>query len=54
MSKLTIGLFGFGCVGQGLYNILERSQHESIGVKDRCKKSGERSAVAATEIFFSS
>lgn len=42
MSKLTIGLFGFGCVGQGLYNILERSQHESIGVKKIVVKNPEK------------
>lgn len=35
MSKiLNLGLFGFGCVGQGLYHVL----HETHGVKARIKK----------------
>jgi homoserine dehydrogenase len=41
--KLKIGLFGFGCVGQGLYDILCKNDHfnsEVVGicVKDRNKK----------------
>lgn len=44
MSKtISIGLFGFGCVGQGLYDVLEqssgfRAQIKKICVKDRTKK----------------
>ena len=26
MSKLKLGLFGFGCVGSGLYEVLSQSQ----------------------------
>lgn len=42
-KKLKIGLFGFGCVGQGLYDILCNNDHfnsevVAIGVKDRNKK----------------
>ncbi len=33
-KKLKIGLFGFGCVGQGLYHVL----HETHGVKAEIKK----------------
>lgn len=41
-DKINIGLFGFGCVGQGLYDVLNQSQSlkASIGricVKDRTK-----------------
>jgi homoserine dehydrogenase len=41
-NNLKIGLFGFGCVGQGLYDILERSEGfraeiRRICVKDRHK-----------------
>ncbi len=41
--KLKIGLFGFGCVGQGLYDILCKNDHfqsevVAICVKDRNKK----------------
>jgi homoserine dehydrogenase len=42
-KKLNIGLFGFGCVGQGLYYVLNNSTGfkadiKKIGVKDRSKK----------------
>lgn len=42
-EKLKIGLFGFGCVGQGFYNILQQSKHVNaeiikIGIKDTHKK----------------
>lgn len=42
-NKLTIGLFGFGCVGSGLYEILNRSglfnaSIKSIVVKNKDKK----------------
>jgi len=42
-KKIAIGLFGFGCVGQGLYDVLEQSQSlraniEKICVKDKTKK----------------
>lgn len=42
-KKISIGLFGFGCVGQGLYDVLNHSQGlqaniEKICVKDKNKK----------------
>jgi homoserine dehydrogenase len=42
-KNITIGLFGFGCVGQGLYDVLNHSQGlkaniEKICVKDKNKK----------------
>lgn len=42
-KKLNIGLFGFGCVGSGLYEVLNKSQLldakiSKIVVKDRTKK----------------
>jgi len=42
-KKISIGLFGFGCVGQGLYDVLNHSQGlkasiETICVKDKAKK----------------
>lgn len=42
-KKLNIGLFGFGCVGQGLYHVLNNSTGFKadiikIGVKDRSKE----------------
>jgi len=43
MSKIKIGLFGFGCVGQGLYHVLEQTKGIKadiikIAVKDKTKK----------------
>ena len=42
-QKLNIGLFGFGCVGQGLYHVLQNSKGftaniTKIAVKDKNKK----------------
>jgi homoserine dehydrogenase len=42
-KNISIGLFGFGCVGQGLYDVLSHSQGlkasiEKICVKDKNKK----------------
>lgn len=42
-KNITIGLFGFGCVGQGLYDVLQQTngitaQIEKICVKNRDKK----------------
>lgn len=42
-KELNIGLFGFGCVGQGLYHVLNNSTGfkaniKKIAVKDRSKK----------------
>jgi homoserine dehydrogenase len=42
-TNLTLGLFGFGCVGQGLYDILNqtkgiKAEVKKICVKDRSKK----------------
>src|SRR4030095_16577480 len=42
-DRINIGLFGFGCVGQGLYDVLNHSQSlkasiTKICVKDRTKQ----------------
>ncbi len=42
-KKISLGLFGFGCVGQGLYDVLNMSQGlqatiEKICVRDKSKK----------------
>lgn len=42
-KRIKLGLFGFGCVGQGLYDVLSHSEGlkadiEKICVKDRSKK----------------
>lgn len=37
-NSLTIGLFGFGCVGQGLYNVLKNSTGIKAEIKKICVK----------------
>lgn len=51
MSKLIIGLFGFGCVGQGLYNILERKHPASPSVKKIVVKNPEKDRPLPRERF---
>ena len=36
MKNLTIGLFGFGNVGRGLYDVLERINSQSVTIKTVC------------------
>ena len=36
MKNLTIGLFGFGNVGRGLYDVLERINSQSVTIKTIC------------------
>lgn len=42
-KKLTLGLFGFGCVGQGLYHVLEESQGIKATIKKICVKNKNKS-----------
>lgn len=37
-KKISIGLFGFGCVGQGLYDVLNHSQGLEATIKKICVK----------------
>lgn len=37
-NKINLGLFGFGCVGQGLYDVLEQSQGLQANIKKICVK----------------
>lgn len=37
-KKLTIGLFGFGCVGQGLYEVFEQTPKLNATIKRICVK----------------
>ena len=38
MIKLKVGLFGFGCVGQGLYEVLEQSNSINAQIEKICIK----------------
>ena len=38
MKKLKLGIFGFGCVGQGLYSVLNESDNFSAEIQRICIK----------------
>lgn len=42
-QKLNIGLFGFGCVGQGLYDVLEKTPSFNAEIKKICIKDPNKS-----------
>lgn len=41
-KKLKLGLFGFGCVGQGLYHVLHETQGVKAEIKKVCVKSRDK------------
>jgi homoserine dehydrogenase len=41
-NKLTLGLFGFGCVGQGLYHVLEETPGIKATIKKICVKNHDK------------
>ncbi len=52
MSKqLTIGLFGFGCVGQGLYDVLTNSVQFKADFKKICIKHPEKKRTLPGDLF---
>lgn len=52
MSKqLTIGLFGFGCVGQGLYDVLKNSKHFTAEFKKICIKHPNKKRTLDENLF---
>ncbi len=52
MSKqLTIGLFGFGCVGQGLYEVLNQSVRFKADFKKICIKHPDKKRILDSQLF---
>lgn len=51
MKTLNIGLFGFGCVGQGLYDVLHGSLHHVGKIKRICVKNKDKSRTLPPERF---
>jgi homoserine dehydrogenase len=52
MSKqLTIGLFGFGCVGQGLYDVLKNSKQFTADFKKICIKDPNKKRILDEKLF---
>jgi len=50
-KKLTIGLFGFGCVGQGLTDVLSNSKQFSADIKKICIKNAEKPRTLNSDLF---
>lgn len=50
-KKLTIGLFGFGVVGEGLYHILEQTPSLKATIKKICIKNPGKKRNAPAELF---
>ncbi len=50
-KQLTIGLFGFGVVGEGLYKILQQTPSLKAGIKKVCIKNPGKKRSAPDELF---
>lgn len=50
-KKLTIGSFGFGVVGQGLYNVLTQTQGVRAEIKKICIKDGSKKRTLESHLF---
>jgi homoserine dehydrogenase len=51
MKKTRIGLFGFGVVGQGLYNILTKTNHFKAEINKICVKNQDKTRPLPSERF---
>lgn len=49
--KLTIGLFGFGVVGEGIYQVLQQTPSLQATIKNICVKHPEKPRNAPAELF---
>jgi homoserine dehydrogenase len=50
-KKLKLGLFGFGCVGQGLYHVLHETQGVKAEIKKVCVKDRHKSRPVPDSFF---
>jgi len=50
-KQLTIGLFGFGVVGEGLYKVLQKTPSLKAKIKRVCIKNPEKKRNAPAELF---
>src|ERR1043165_5328803 len=50
-KALTIGLFGFGVVGEGIYNVLKETPSLNASIKKVCIKHPEKKRQAPAELF---
>ncbi len=50
-KKLKLGLFGFGCVGQGLYHVLNETHGVKAEIKKICVKNKNKSRIIDPAFF---
>src|SRR5690242_21673900 len=50
-QQLTIGLFGFGVVGEGLYKVLQQTPSLKARIKKVCIKNANKKRNAPAELF---
>ena len=50
-KKLTLGLFGFGCVGQGLYHVLEETHGLKAEIKKIVVKNKDKQRSLSKDLF---
>src|ERR1700749_2681014 len=50
-KKLKVGLFGFGCVGQGLYHVLQETHGIKATIKKICVKDKSKPRILESSLF---
>ncbi len=50
-KRLTIGLFGFGVVGEGVYKVLQQTSSLNATIKKVCIKNAGKKRNAPAELF---
>lgn len=50
-NKISVGLFGFGCVGQGLYDVLNHSQGLKASIQKICVKNHNKKRTIDLSYF---
>ncbi len=50
-QRLTIGLFGFGVVGEGLYKVLDQTSSLNAVIKKVCIKNAGKKRIAPADLF---
>lgn len=53
-KQINIGLFGFGTVGKGLYDVLKKIQPENVSIVKVCVRNVAKHSVEAPELEFTS
>ena len=50
-NKITIGLFGFGVVGEGIYQVLQQTPSLQASIKKICVKHPKKKRNAPASLF---